>query len=70
MEKSYPFNYPTFREGYEAVGAEHIPGPNYVKIIQEDQPIFANEWVNYIGEPIFMLVGKDLNTLYSLLKCR
>lgn len=58
---------PTLPEGYEVVGAEHIPGPNYVKIIKEDQPIFASEWVNYIGEPILMLVGKDLNTLYSLL---
>lgn len=58
---------PYLPDGYEAVGAEHIPGPNYVKIIKEDQPIFANEWVNYIGEPILMLVGKDLNILYSLL---
>ncbi|MEH7413671.1 xanthine dehydrogenase family protein molybdopterin-binding subunit [Neobacillus drentensis] len=58
---------PNLPVGYEAVGAEHIPGPNYVKIIQEDQPIFANEWVHYIGEPILMLVGEDLDTLYSLL---
>lgn len=58
---------PNLPEGYEAVGAEHIPGPNYVKIIKEDQPIFANEWVNYIGEPILMLTGKDLDILYSLL---
>ena len=58
---------PNLPEGYEAVGAEHIPGPNYVKIIKEDQPIFANEWVNYIGEPILMLVGKDLDILYRLL---
>lgn len=58
---------PKLPEGYEAVGAEDIPGPNYVKIIKEDQPIFANEWVNYIGEPIFMLVGKDLDILYRLL---
>jgi CO/xanthine dehydrogenase Mo-binding subunit len=58
---------PNLPEGYEAVGAEHIPGPNYVKIIKEDQPIFANEWVNYIGEPILMLVGKELDILYSLL---
>ncbi|MED3562129.1 xanthine dehydrogenase family protein molybdopterin-binding subunit [Bacillus xiapuensis] len=57
---------PNLPEGYEAVGAEQIPGPNYVKIIKEDQPIFANEWVNYIGEPILMLVGKDLNILYRL----
>ncbi|PLS08361.1 xanthine dehydrogenase family protein molybdopterin-binding subunit [Neobacillus cucumis] len=59
---------PNLPEGYEAIGAEHIPGPNYVKIIQEDQPIFANEWVNYIGEPILMLVGDDLDTLYRLLE--
>jgi CO/xanthine dehydrogenase Mo-binding subunit len=58
---------PSLPEGYEAVGAEQIPGPNYVKIIKEDQPIFASEWVNYIGEPILMLVGKDLHTLYGLL---
>ncbi|MEH7158860.1 xanthine dehydrogenase family protein molybdopterin-binding subunit [Neobacillus drentensis] len=58
---------PNLPEGYEAVGAEDIPGPNYVKIIKEDQPIFANEWVNYIGEPILMLVGKDLDILYCLL---
>ncbi|KAA9019507.1 xanthine dehydrogenase family protein molybdopterin-binding subunit [Niallia endozanthoxylica] len=59
---------PNLPEGYEAVGAEDIPGPNYVKIIKEDQPIFANEWVNYIGEPIFMLVGKDLDILYRLIE--
>ncbi|MEH7119893.1 xanthine dehydrogenase family protein molybdopterin-binding subunit [Neobacillus vireti] len=58
---------PNLPEGYQAVGAEQIPGPNYVKIIKEDQPIFANQWVNYIGEPILMLVGEDLDTLYSLL---
>ncbi|MFL6561323.1 MAG: xanthine dehydrogenase family protein molybdopterin-binding subunit, partial [Bacillus sp. (in: firmicutes)] len=58
---------PNLPDGYEAVGAEDIPGPNYVKIIKEDQPIFANEWVNYIGEPILLLVGEDLNILYRLL---
>jgi CO/xanthine dehydrogenase Mo-binding subunit len=58
---------PNLPEGYEAVGAMQIPGPNYVKIIKEDQPIFASEWVNYIGEPILMLVGKELDTLYSLI---
>jgi CO/xanthine dehydrogenase Mo-binding subunit len=58
---------PNLPEGYAAIGAEHIPGPNYVKIIKEDQPIFANEWVHYIGEPILMLVGRELSVLYDLL---
>jgi CO/xanthine dehydrogenase Mo-binding subunit len=59
---------PNLPEGYASIGAEQIPGPNYVKIIEEDQPIFANEWVQYIGEPILMLVGEELDVLYSLLK--
>src|SRR6476646_6980831 len=54
---------PDLPEGYNVIGAEPIPGPNFVKIIAEDQPIFANEWVNYIGEPILMLVGEKLDAL-------
>lgn len=59
---------PELPEDYHVIGAEQIPGPNYVKIIKEDQPIFADKWVNYIGEPIFMLVGEKLEVLYQLLE--
>lgn len=65
--KVLSIEYPTLPEGYHVIGAEHIPGGNFVKILVPDQPIFANEWVNYIGEPIFMIVGKELETLYQLL---
>ncbi|RTR31847.1 aldehyde oxidase [Robertmurraya yapensis] len=65
--KVLSIQYPTLPEGYHVIGAEHIPGGNFVKILVPDQPIFANEWVNYIGEPIFMLVGKELKVLYQLL---
>ena len=58
---------PDLPEGYEVIGAEQIPGPNFVKIIAEDQPIFASEWVHYIGEPILMIVGERLDVLYRLL---
>ena len=58
---------PSLPEGYEVIGAEQIPGPNFVKIIAEDQPIFANKWVNYIGEPILMLVGERVDVLHQLL---
>lgn len=58
---------PPLPEGYERIGAEHIPGANFVKLLHKDQPIFANEWVNYIGEPMFMLVGPKLDILYQLL---
>lgn len=59
---------PSLPKGYEVIGAEHISGENFVKILVPDQPIFANEWVNYIGEPILMVVGKDLEILYQLLE--
>ncbi|TKC16120.1 xanthine dehydrogenase family protein molybdopterin-binding subunit [Robertmurraya kyonggiensis] len=65
--KVLSIEYPILPEGYHVIGAEHIPGGNFVKILIPDQPIFANEWVNYIGEPIFMLVGKELEVLYQLL---
>lgn len=58
---------PSLPEGYAVVGAEEIPGLNFVKIIAEDQPIFANKWVNYIGEPILMLVGEKVDVLHHLL---
>lgn len=59
---------PNLPKGYAVIGAEHIPGPNFVKILKTDQPIFADEWVNYIGEPIFMFVGEKLEVLYQLLE--
>lgn len=58
---------PPLPEGYEKIGAEHIPGANFVKLLHQDQPIFADEWVNYIGEPMFILVGPELDLLHQLL---
>lgn len=58
---------PELPEDYHVIGAEQIPGPNFVKIIKEDQPIFAHKWVTYIGEPILMIVGEKLELLYQLL---
>ncbi|WP_308639845.1 xanthine dehydrogenase family protein molybdopterin-binding subunit [Paenibacillus silvisoli] len=57
---------PPMPEGYMKVGAEHIPGANFVKLLHQDQPIFADEWVHYIGEPMFMLVGPKLDILHGL----
>lgn len=59
---------PLLPEGYKIIGPEDIPGANFVKIIEEDQPIFAQEMVNYIGEPLFMIVGEELDVLHELLE--
>jgi len=58
---------PPLPDGYAKIGAEHIAGANFVKLLQKDQPIFADDWVNYIGEPMFMLVGPELEVLHRLI---
>ena len=36
-----------------------FPGKTVVQIIFDDQPFFAEDTVNYIGEPILLVVGAD-----------
>lgn len=59
--------YPPMPEGYFVVDKKDIPGRNIVKQIIDDQPFFAEEVVNYIGEPIALIVGKDKSVIADLL---
>jgi CO/xanthine dehydrogenase Mo-binding subunit len=58
---------PELPPGYTTVGATDVPGTNSVHMIGDDWPYFAAERVNYVGEPILLLVGPDLETLAGLL---
>ena len=44
-----------------------IPGENRVPIVINDQPFFAEATVNYIGEPILLVVGPNKQTILDLL---
>ena len=57
---------PKLPDGYFYVDSTDIPGKNQVHMIQDDTPVFTNN-VEYIGEPIGMLVGSDLQAVGSLL---
>lgn len=57
---------PELPEGYAYVDASDIPGMNIVKMIVDDQPFFATDVVNYIGEPILLVVGPDKQVLIKL----
>jgi len=57
---------PSVPKGYYIIGAEDVPGENVVKIITNDQPIFASHQVDYIGQPMFMIVGEDRNILKKI----
>jgi len=50
---------PELPEGYYIIDRNDVPGMNRVKIIFDDMPVFAEEVVKYIGEPILLVVGEE-----------
>lgn len=52
-------NLPPLPEGYFAVDKTDVPGINEVHIVMDDTPVFADETVEYIGDPVLMVVGPD-----------
>jgi CO/xanthine dehydrogenase Mo-binding subunit len=59
---------PDLPEGYIKVDVNDVPNRNYVKMIFEDWKIFADDHVNYIGEPIMLIVGKDREVIDQLIE--
>ncbi len=51
--------YPVLKEGYYIIDHTDIPGVNFVKMIFDDMPVFAENEVNYYLEPIALVVGPD-----------
>jgi CO/xanthine dehydrogenase Mo-binding subunit len=58
---------PPLPEGYFIVDWRDVPGKNRVKIILDDQPFFAEDRVNYIGEPILLVVGPEKERILELM---
>lgn len=59
--------YPEMPLGYFVVDRKDVPGKNIIKMIIDDQPYFAEDTVNYIGEPISLIVGKDKAIINELI---
>lgn len=62
---------PKLPEGYYYVDKEDVPGENKVAIVMDDTPVYATEMVEYIGEPIGMVVGpceEEVNKILSEIK--
>lgn len=58
---------PSLSAGYFIVDHTDIPGKNRVPIVFEDQPFLAEDVVNYIGEPILLVVGPDKQIILDIL---
>lgn len=50
---------PELPKGYYYVDRNDVPGDNNVNIVLDDTPVYARDIVEYIGEPIGMVVGAD-----------
>ncbi len=50
---------PLLPEGYWVVDKNDVPGVNRVHIVLDDTPVFPEETVEFIGDPILMVVGPD-----------
>jgi CO/xanthine dehydrogenase Mo-binding subunit len=58
--------YPTIPDGYYIIDENDVL-INEVKMIDVDMPVFAKKRVNYIGEPISLIVGKDKDVIINIL---
>lgn len=51
---------PELPDGYFVVDKCDVTGINQVHIVQDDTPVYAAEMVEYVGDPILMVVGPEL----------
>lgn len=58
---------PSLPDGYHIVDHHDVLSQNYVKMIYKDWPVFAVDEVNYIGEPIMLVVGPDKAMLETII---
>ena len=58
---------PLLPDGYYYVDRHDIVKENYVKMILADWPVFAVDYVNYIGEPISLVVGPDKKVIDEII---
>ena len=60
-------NLPKLPEGYITVDRTDAPASNRAHMIGDDWPFFAESTVNYVGEPILLLVGPEKEEILRLL---
>jgi len=59
---------PKLPKGYHIIDYKDIPGKNFVQIIFEDMPVFAENEVKYYGEPVMLVVGEDKDIINNIIK--
>ena len=57
---------PALPQGYFTVDWRDVPGVNLVHIVMDDTPVFAKDTVEFVGDPVMMVVGPDENEVNRL----
>ncbi len=58
---------PELPEGYYVVDKNDVSGVNLVHIVLDDTPVYAEDTVEYVGDPILMVVGPDFKEVERIL---
>jgi len=58
---------PTLPDGYYIIDKNDIPGINRMRTVISDHPIFAEDEVNYIEQPILLVVGPEREKIYEII---
>jgi len=58
---------PDIPDGYFIIDKNDVPGKNRMRTVVSDHPIFAENEVQYIGQPILLVVGKNREIIYDIL---
>jgi len=58
---------PELLEGYFIVDKNDVTGVNRVQIVLDDTPVYAEDTVEYVGEPILMVVGPNFQEVQRIL---
>lgn len=59
---------PLLPDGYMTVDKNDVNGSNHVHIVLDDMPVFAEDKVEYYGEPILMVVGPDMKIVKRIIQ--
>jgi CO/xanthine dehydrogenase Mo-binding subunit len=58
---------PDLPSGYFVVDKNDVTGVNRVHIVLDDTPVYAEDTVEYVGEPILMVVGPEMKEVERIL---
>lgn len=59
--------FPEMPNGYYIIDRNDVPGTNRVAIVENDTPVFAEDRVEYVSDPILMVVGEDLKIINGII---